>query len=85
MVVSSLRQNYSEPDHQIHSRKATQVATQPVRVQIEMAKKIRPWIGMVLVLSFKTDFTVLTRQELPLMERGFELLLNQVVSEPLQI
>lgn len=40
---------------------------------------------MVLVLSFKTDFTVLTRQELPLMERGFELLLNQVVSEPLQI
>ncbi len=73
----------------MHSRKATQVATQPVRVQIVMAKKIRLWIGvasLVLVQSFKTDFTVLTRQELPLMERGFELLFNQVVSsEPLKI
>lgn len=72
----------------MHSRKATQVATQPVRVQIAMAKKIRLWIGvasLVVVLSFKTDFTVLTRQELPLMERGFELLFNQVVSEHLQI
>lgn len=73
----------------MHSRKATQVATQPVRVQIVMAKKIRLWIAvasLVLVQSFKTDFTVLTRQELPLMERGFELLFNQVVSsEPLKI
>lgn len=72
----------------MHSRKATQVATQPFRGQIVMAKKIRPLIGvasLVLVLSFKTDFTVLTRQDLPLMEKGFELLFNQVVSKPLQI
>lgn len=72
----------------MHSRKATQVATQPFMEQIAMAKEIRLWIGvasLVVVLSFKTDFTVLIRQELPLMERGFELLFNQVVSQPLKI